>query len=107
MAARDSSSCGWSSDTAPVKVTKEATDVRPSALSTPAGTRDSRNVGRECKLDDGNPVRAGQPITDEGGIAGGSEERDGGKAAAAKMMDELDEWDGVALGHEREDCYMR
>jgi len=67
---------------------------------------DARDVGREGHLDDGRG-HTGQPLPDEASVAGGDKEGDGGEAVAVEVVGEVDEWDGVALGEEREDGNVR
>ena len=74
---------------------------RREALGALDARRDARDVGWEGELGDGG-VRAGQPLPDEGGVAGRGEEGDGGEAVAVEVVREVDHRDRVALGQEGE-----
>lgn len=50
---------------------------------------------------------SGEGGTNEWGVARGGEEGEGGEAAPVEEVGEVEEGDGVAFGHEGEDCNVR
>lgn len=60
----------------------------------------------EGEVEDGEVGSLWEGLGDEGAVGRGGEDGDGG-VAAAEEVGEVEERDGVAFGHEREEKYVR